>query len=260
MERIGQCGISLGQGLVEHFCRYRLGRLTVGPCGNGADDRDAALDPNDAALVGMAALTVSVIGGPMTLAVLMLETTHDFALMGVVLTATLASSALTREMFGYSFSTWRLHLRGSTIRSPRDIGRLMTLTAGRIMRTDWTAVDDGMTIADFRARVPLGKTAKAILVDSEGRYRGIVPTAAAFHPDLDEAAPVADVAMHSGFVLRVTTDVRSILKLFDEAAADELAVVDDRDRVIGVVGERHTRRRYFEALETAERELYGEKA
>jgi len=216
------------------------------------------LDPNDAALVGMAALSVSIVGGPMTLAVLMLETTHDFALMGVVLTATLASSALTREMFGYSFSTWRLHLRGSTIRSPRDIGRLLTLTAGRIMRTDWVAIDDAATIRAFRARVPLGKTAKAILVDAEGRYRGIVPTAAAFHPDLDDTAPIADLAMHSGIVMRAAMDIRSILKLFDEAAADELAVVDDQDRVIGVVGERHARRRYFEALETSERELFGE--
>lgn len=94
------------------------------------------LDVNDAALVGMAALSVSIVGGPMTLAILMLETTHDFALMGVVLTATLISSAFTRETFGYSFSTWRLHLRGATIRSPRDIGWTMTLTAGRIMRKD----------------------------------------------------------------------------------------------------------------------------
>jgi len=218
------------------------------------------LDPNDAALVGMAALSVSIVGGPMTLAVLMLETTHDFALMGVVLTATLASSALTREMFGYSFSTWRLHLRGSTIRSPRDIGRLMTLTAGRIMRTDWVAVDNAMSVGEFRAQVPLGKTAKAILVDREGHYRGIVPTAAVFHPDLDTAAPVADLAIHAGVVLRTTMDIRSVLKLFDEAAADELAVIDGQDKVIGVVGERHARRRYFEALETSERELFGEKA
>jgi len=55
-------------------------------------------------------------------------------------------------------------------------------------------------------------------------------------------------------------DIRSILTLFDEAAADELAVLDDRDHVIGVVGERHARRRYFEALEESERELFGEKA
>lgn len=219
-----------------------------------------AIDPNDAALVGMAALSVSIVGEPMTLAVLMLETTHDFALMGVVLAATLVSSALTREIFGYSFSTWRLHLRGSTIRSPRDIGRLTTMTAGRIMRTDWVAVDRAMSVGAFRAAVPLGKTAKAILLDADGAYRGIVPTAAAFHPDLDPASPVAALATHVGVALRPEMDIRSILTLFDEAAADELAVLDDRDHVMGVVGERHARRRYFEALEESERELFGEKA
>lgn len=218
------------------------------------------VDPNDAALVGMAALSVSIVGGPMTLAVLMLETTHDFALMGVVLAATLVSSALTREIFGYSFSTWRLHLRGSKIRSPRDIGRLTTMTAGRIMRTDWVSVDRSMSVGAFRAAVPLGKTAKAILLDADGTYRGIVPTAAAFHPDLDPASSVAALATHPGVALRPAMDIRSILTLFDEAAADELAVLDDRDHVIGVVGERHARRRYFEALEESERELFGEKA
>jgi CIC family chloride channel protein len=216
------------------------------------------LDPNDAALVGMAALSVSVVGGPMTLAVLMLETTHDFALMGVVLTATLVSSALTRELFGYSFSTWRLHLRGSVIRSPRDIGRLITLTAGRIMRTDWVAVERSMSVADFRAQVPLGKSAKAILVDSAGTYRGIVPTSAAFHPDLDGASAIADLATQSDIVARPTMDIPALLKLFDEASADELAVVDDRGTVIGVVTERHARRRYFEELEASQRELFGE--
>ena len=227
------------------------GLVNLGPLG-------AFIDPNDAALVGMAALSVSIVGGPMTLAVLMLETTHDFALMGVVLTATLVSSAFTREMFGYSFSTWRLHLRGSTIRSPRDIGRLMTLTAGRIMRTDWTAVSQDMTVAEFRDRVPLGKTAKVILIDAEGHYRGIVPTAAAFHPDLDETSAVAGLATQSGIVLRRAMDIRSVLKLFDEASADELVVIDDDEQVIGVVTERHARRRYFEELEASQRELFGE--
>lgn len=217
-----------------------------------------ALDPNDAALVGMAALSVSVVGGPMTLAVLMLETTHDFALMGVVLTATLVSSALTREWFGYSFSTWRLHLRGSKIRSPRDVGRLLTLTAGRIMRTDWTAVPADMTVADFRRRVPLGSTAKAVLADAEGRYGGIVVTASAYHPDLPADATLGEIATQTDRVLRPVTAIEEIIAAFDAAAADELVVVDGLEHVLGVVTERYARRRYFEALEKAQKDLFGE--
>ncbi|MDZ7893904.1 MAG: chloride channel protein [Sphingobium sp.] len=217
-----------------------------------------AVDANDAALVGMAALSVSIVGGPMTLALLMLETTHDFALMGVVLTASLLSSALTREWFGYSFSTWRLHLRGSAVRSPRDIGWVRDLTAQRMMRRDWVAVGAGITIGAFRDHVPLGRSAKAILVDESGRYLGIIPTAAAYAPDLTKEAPVASLAGLNDIALSPDCDIRAILALFDKAGADELAVLDDQRVVIGVLSEKHARRRYFEEIEASQRAMFRE--
>lgn len=119
------------------------------------------LDPRNAALVGMAALAVAVVGGPMTMAMLVLEATHDFALTGAVLAAALVSSTIVRETFGYSFSTWRLHLRGETIKSARDVGWVRTLTAGRMMRRETKAMPAATTIAEFRRRVPLGATSRA---------------------------------------------------------------------------------------------------
>ncbi|WP_459665902.1 chloride channel protein [Novosphingobium sp. 11B] len=217
-----------------------------------------ALDINDAALVGMSALAVSVVGGPMTLAMLMLETTHDFALMGVVLTASLVSSALTRETFGYSFSTWRLHVRGSIIRSPRDIGWMLALTAGRIMRKDWKSAAASLSVADFRAQVPLGSASKAILLDDEGHYAGIVTTASAYNPELAPDVAVGTLATLQANTLSPVTDIRAMLKAFDLAVADELAVVDGVGNVVGVVTERHARRRYFEEIEASQRELFGE--
>jgi CIC family chloride channel protein len=134
-----------------------------------------AIDSNDAALVGMAAFSVSVVGGPMTLAMLMLETTHDFALMGVVLTASLISSAVTREAFGYSFSTWRLHVRGSIVRSPRDISWVVDLHAGRIMRKDWVSIADDSTIAAFRAAILWDRPARPCLSIAKGVIAGSFP-------------------------------------------------------------------------------------
>ncbi len=216
------------------------------------------LNVNDAALVGMAALSVSIVGGPMTLAMLMLETTHDFALMGVVLTAALISSALTREVFGYSFSTWRLHLRGSNIRGPRDIGWALALTAGRLMRKDWVKTTDTMTVSAFRAQVPLGSASKAIMLEASGRYAGIVSTASAYRPDLEPAMTIASLATLKDTVLRPEMAIGQILEIFDAAAADELAVVAPSGMVLGVVTEKHARRRYFEEVEIAQRELFGE--
>ncbi|TCM19397.1 CIC family chloride channel protein [Novosphingobium sp. PhB165] len=216
------------------------------------------LDPTQAALVGMSGLAVSVVGGPMTLAMLILETTHDFALMGVVLTAALVSSAFTRETFGYSFSTWRLHIRGSIIRSPRDIGWMLSLTAGRIMRTDWVSAPATLSLSEFRARVPLGSASKAILLDAEERYAGIVSTASAWNPELDPEAEVGTLATLVDTSVAPATDIRAMLKAFDMAVADELAVVDGVGKVVGVVTERHARRRYFEEIEASQRELFGE--
>ncbi|QDK33273.1 chloride channel protein [Sphingomonas sp. IC081] len=216
------------------------------------------LDPTQSALVGMAGVAVSIVGGPMTLALLILETTHDFALMGVVLTAALVSSAFTRETFGYSFSTWRLHIRGSIIRSPRDIGWMLSLTAGRIMRTDWVSVPATLPLAEFRARVPLGSTSKAILLDAADRYAGIVTTASAWNPNLDPETEVGTLATLADTSLAPATDIRAMIKAFDIAVADELAVVDGVGKVVGVVTERHARRRYFEEIEASQRELFGE--
>jgi CIC family chloride channel protein len=215
-------------------------------------------DPADFALVGMAALCVSVVGGPMTLALLTLETTHDFSLMGVVLTAALISSAVTREAFGYSFSTWRLHVRGSDIRSPRDIGWMLNLTAGRMMRRDFVAVPDTATIAVFRESVPLGSASKAVLTDAAGAYRGIVQTAAAHDPMLDPAQGVAPLAGQTEAWLAPDDGIKTILALFDAEGADELAVLDAESRVLGVLGEAHARRRYLEEIEAAQKRMFGD--
>lgn len=216
------------------------------------------LNVNDAALVGMAAFSVSIIGGPMTLAILILETTHDFALMGVVLTATLVSSAVTRETFGYSFSTWRMHLRGSAIRSPRDIGWTLSLTADRMMRKDWTAVSEDMTVAEFRAMVPLGSASKAVMTDAQGCYRGIISTASAYRPDMDDSVPIKDLAIFADLTLSPGTRIKDILEIFDTHAADELAVVGPSGHILGMVSEGYARWRYLEEIEAAQRALFGE--
>jgi CIC family chloride channel protein len=114
------------------FLGSLLGQLYAGGLGWLAGH--PLVDPTNAALVGMAALAVAVVGGPMTMAMLVLEATHDFSLAGATIAAGLVSSTIVRETFGYSFSTWRLHLRGETIKSARDVGWVRTLTAGRMMR------------------------------------------------------------------------------------------------------------------------------
>jgi CIC family chloride channel protein len=217
-----------------------------------------AVDPHNTALVGMAALAVSVVGGPMTMAMLVLEATHDFSLTGAVLAASLVSSTLVRETFGYSFSTWRLHLRGETIKSARDIGWVRTLTAGRMMRRETRPTPASMTLSEFRRRFPLGSTSRVVLVDDDGQYAGIAQTAAGYAEWLDPEARVSDIAVNTEASLTPDMDIATVMRRFDASGADELAVLDDKRHVLGILSESYVRRRYAEELEKAQRELFGE--
>ncbi|MCK8455586.1 chloride channel protein [Sphingomonas faeni] len=219
----------------------------------------AVIDPRNAALVGMAALAVAVVGGPMTMAMLVLEATHDFALTGAVLAAALVSSTIVRETFGYSFSTWRLHLRGETIKSARDVGWVKTLTAGRMMRRETKALPATTTIAEFRRRVPLGATSRTVLIDTDDRYAGIVQTPTAYAEGLELTAPVGQLAVNGDAALSPTMDIAEIMRRFDASGADELAVLDDDRGVLGILSESFVRRRYAEELEKAQRDLFGER-
>ena len=217
------------------------------------------VDTRNAELVGMAAFAVSVIGGPMTMAMLVLQATHDFPLTGAVIAASLVSTTIVREVFGYSFSTWRLHLRGETIKSARDVGWVKTLTAGRMMRKEARPTPAAISITEFRRAFPLGSTSRVVLADAQYAYAGIVVVPAAYAEGLDPNAGVATLASGRDVVLTPEMDIAAVMASFDAAGTDELAVLSADRHVLGIISETYVRRRYAEELEKAQRELFGER-
>jgi len=218
------------------------------------------LDVNVYAIIGMGALSASIIGGPLTMTFIALETTGDFWLATAVLIAVIISTQITRQIFGYSFATWRFHLRGETIRSAADVGWIRDLTVGRMMRPDFHTVPRDTTIGAFRSRFPLGSTGQVIATDADGRYAGmvIVPEAHGLEQGLEK--PVDSILHHKDTMLLSSTNVREAAAAFERAEADSLAVVDSAAtrRVSGLLSEAHTLRRYAEESERHRRDLLGE--
>jgi CIC family chloride channel protein len=234
--------------LVGQLFAGAIGRLSFFP----------AVDPSDAALIGMAAMAVAIVGGPMTMSMLVLEVTHDFALTSVALTAALCASTFVRETFGFSFSTWRLHTRGESIRSARDVGWVRALTVGKMMQRGVETAPATTPVAEFRRRFPLGSTSKVVLVDSAGAYAGIVETAKAFDVAVDSGAEIGTLGTLEDVALSPKQDVRSAIRTFDLNEADYLAVIDDDRSVLGTLSERFVHRRYADEVEKAQREMFGE--
>src|SRR5262249_52739785 len=95
------------------------------------------LDPNVYAIIGMGGLSASILGAPLSMSFIALESPGDFWHATAVMIAVIIATQITREIFGYSFATWRFHLRGETIRSAADVGWIRDLTVGRMMRPDF---------------------------------------------------------------------------------------------------------------------------
>ncbi len=210
-------------------------------------------------LIGMSGLAVAIVGGPLTMTFLALESTGSLPLTVVVLAAAVVSSLTVRRTFGYSFATWRFHLRGESIRSAVDVGWMRNLTVGRMMRTDARPVGTDMTLPAFRRAYPLGSVTRVIAVDRQGRYAGVVWVADA-HAAEGAVACVGEMLHHTDSVLTPQMTVKEAATLFETAEADALAVVDGVEtlRVLGLLTEQYALRRYSEELESRRRDLSGE--
>ena len=211
------------------------------------------------ALVGMSALAVSVIGGPLTMAFLCLETTGSLPLTVAVIVTCVVSSITVRRTFGYSFATWRFHLRGEAIRSAVDIGWMRNLSVGRMMRRDVRTVRADTLLAAIRRDFPLGSEPRIVAVDGAGRYAGLANI-----PEIHAVAAadgrLADMLHHCDDVLLPHQNVKDAIARFEDAEADALVVVDENGSgdVIGLLTEQYALRRYSDELDRARRAISGE--
>ncbi len=217
----------------------------------------AGIDPVTAAIAGMAAFGTGVVGAPITMTVLALETTGDFSVTVGALVASAIAALVVREGFGYSFATWRFHLRGETIRGPYDVGWMRDLNVARLMRKDARLVPQDMTIEAARVQFPLGSEKQFFLVDKTGRYAGIVITGDLYASMEKAAAPVANLALLGRPRLLPEMNIRETLDSFESHEIDVLPVIDDDEsaHVLGLVTEAHALRRYGEELERRNRDI-----
>jgi CIC family chloride channel protein len=221
-----------------------------------------AVDPMVAMLTGMATLGVAIVGGPLTMSFLVLEMTRSVDVTAVVLACCIVTSICVRFMFGHSFSTWRLHLRGETIRSANDVGWLRNLTVERMMRSDVGKVPTTTTIAACRNEFVLGSRQAVIVVNGNDDYCGLVPLPDLFLGELDSIADeiqVVELARYFDVALLPEMNIKTAMKIFDDSGAEVLAVLESENsrKVVGFLTESFARRRYVEEIDQATRGVLG---
>lgn len=214
-------------------------------------------------LAGMGSVAAAVVGAPVTMILLVLEATSDFSATIGVTAAVIVASIVVRHWFGYSFATWRFHVRGVPLRGAHDIGWLQDLTVDRAMRREVYLVPLTLKLAELRKQFPLGSHKRVFALDEGGRYAGQIDLQEAHATDLDAKADTLkaqDLAHGEAYFLTPHQPVRVALDLFIASAMEALPVVDNGvDRhVVGLLSEAYALRRYNAELEARRREEVGE--
>jgi chloride channel protein, CIC family len=260
--------ISLGTGFRGglFFASLFLGALIGQVFFFAVEYLDAPLTPDMhiCTLIGMAALAVAIIGAPLAMSFLALETTGNFPLGLVMLAVASIVSVVVRRTFGYSFATWRLHVRGESIRSAQDVGWMRDLTVARLMRTDVPKARLDMTLSQFMEAFPAQSSNQWVAVTGKlDRYAGMV-----FVPDVHIAAVesgagasgLGELAKFPDEFLLPGMNIQLAEQAFEQTETEALAVIDNEKdrRVIGLLTEAHVLRRYTDELSKAHRDLLGE--
>ena len=219
------------------------------------------LETTACVLVGMGALSAAIVGGPLTMTFLVLESTGNLGVAGGALAASIATTLAVRATFGYSFTTWRLHLRGETIRGGQDVGWLRDLTVGRMMAPAPPTFPADRSIRAFREAYPLGSANVVVAVGEKREYRGLIHVSEAHALELEAGAdggPIAALARLPATVLHPDDNVRRALDVFGASQADTLAVTArGAELVLGTLGEAYAARRYAQETNLAMRGVLG---
>ena len=210
-------------------------------------------DPVAYALVGMGAVAAGIIGAPVAMIMLVLETTGDFSASIGVMVGVIAASVAVRQWFGYSFATWRFHIRGLPIVSPEDVGWINDLNVGRLMDVNPPCIPASTPVPALLKAFPAGSVRHVFATGAEGALRGEVDLAEAAALDMDEAGAkrAGDLAHHAMLFLMPHESIRQALQRFRDAATETLPVVNNghERRIVGSLTEAFALRRYAQELE-----------
>ena len=204
-------------------------------------------------LVGMGAVAASIVGAPVTMVLLILEMTGNFPTTTAVLLGVLIASAITRYAFGYSFSTWRFHLRGLRISGAHDVGWVRELTVEKIMQTGTKSVLAETPLGEIRDQYPAGSVKRVVVMDVRDHYHGTIDIAElhSVPQEILETKTARDIATHQDAFLLPHENIQQALEKFTTLKMEELPVLTSptNARVLGYLSEAYALRRYAQELE-----------
>jgi CIC family chloride channel protein len=219
-------------------------------------------DPVICALIGMASLGASIIGSPLSMTFLVLETTGDFGATLLVAIGAVSASFLTDRLFGYSFATWRFQERGLAIDGGHDVSRLAAATIDELVRPPKRKLPVNASYDEVVRALSAAGAKGAAVYGPDGSFVGLVdPRLVEVLGEETSTLPIvaAELVYDVGPVVTPRTTLAELLDVFRDDDRPTLAVVDagDSRALIGCVRARDAFALASSVLDAQRREELG---
>jgi CIC family chloride channel protein len=202
------------------------------------------------ALIGMAGVLSASTHSPITSLLLLLELTHDYRtilpVMVVVTLATFVARAIKRD----SLYTLKLSRRGIALHRREDL-IMRSHTVGEIMHEPAHAISDRTSIAETLQYFLDHDVVHAYVCDARARFIGSISIHDIKDPEVRELGSLVvagDLAASNPHAVQPTATLAECLDHFVLSTHDEVPVVDDRGKLVGIVSHRDVLRIYSSEL------------
>lgn len=198
------------------------------------------VSPALCAVIGMASVGASIIGSPLTMIFLVLETTGDYDAAIVVAIGAVAASFLTDRLFGYSFATWRFQQRGLAIEGGHDVSRLAASPISGIIRPPKRSIAANADLDDVLRAVSTAGARGTAVYQYDGSFAGLIdPRLVEAIEEEDIRLPVvaAELVYETNPAVTPRTNLAELVDIFRNDDRATVAVMDPTDSraLVGVV-------------------------
>ena len=215
------------------------------------------------AVVGIGAVAAAIVGAPLTMILLVFEITSDYTMTLGVAVAAMTSTVITRRWFGYSFSTWRFHVRGLGLKGAYDVSRMYELTVRRVLDRDMMRVPATMKLEDLLREFARQRQSLAFVHKEDDSFVGIIESQSASakiaEPGSGNDLTAGGLAEPQARLLTPDDRLSTALEVLDEMDYETAAVVTSPTdpRLVGCVHKAHLLRCLVEEADQMRREELG---
>ena len=204
------------------------------------------------AVCGMMAVTSPVIGAPLTTILIVFELTRNYDLTIAAMVAVVFSNLVAYRLFGRSLFDVQLRGRRFDLSLGRDKAILGLRRVSDFLSGDFVALGSDERVATLVQRLEASGRAEALVVDRDGRYRGLVR----LQDVLDEPATarLGDLARADGVTFDEATTLWEAMTRLRDFIGEAAPLVADDGRLLGVVPEGAVIGGYMEAVHDLRRE------